>query len=506
VLKRVLVANRGEIAVRVIRTCREMGIETVGVYSKPDRNALHIVYANRAYELPGVTAAETYLNIPLLLDIAKKSGCDSVHPGYGFLAENADFASACRDAGIIFIGPSPESIIALGHKVQAKRTMASVGIPVIPGSEKALFKAEEAEEEAARVGYPILLKAAAGGGGRGMRVVNAKADLAKSFRSAQSEAKAAFGSDEIFIERYIANPKHIEFQILADKRGNTVHLGERECSIQRRYQKLIEEAPSAALTPEMRAEMGAMAVKAARAANYENAGTVEFLLDGDKYYFMEMNTRLQVEHPVTEMITATDLVKGQILIAGDEPLPLKQEDVLIRGWSFEARINAEDPLRDFAPSYGKINRYLPPMGNGVRVDSAAYEGYTIPMEYDSLAGKLIVFGRDREIAVQKMIRALDEFIITGVKTTIPFHRLVFEHPVFLAGTHTTRFVEDEYNPTKLKEILSRPREQETVKRVAIAAALAYYLERSKIITSSGGDRAVASNWERVNRLRDATYL
>jgi len=505
-LKRVLVANRGEIAVRVIRTCREMDIETVGIYSKPDRNALHIVLANWAYELPGTSAAETYLNIPLLIDIAKRSGCDSVHPGYGFLAENAEFARACRDNKIIFIGPSPESIIALGHKVQAKRTMAAVGIPVIPGSEKGLFKLEDAGGEATRVGYPILLKAAAGGGGRGMRVVNNKGELAKAFRAAQSEAKASFGSDELFIERYVANPKHIEFQILADKHGNTVHFGERECSIQRRHQKLIEEAPSPALTPKLREEMGAMAVKAARAANYENAGTVEFLLDGDKYYFMEMNTRLQVEHPVTEMITATDMVKGQILIAGDEPLPLKQEEVLIRGWSFEARINAEDPLRDFAPSYGKINRYLPPMGNGVRIDSAAYEGYTIPMEYDSLTAKLIVFGRDRQIAIQKMIRALDEFFITGVKTTIPFHRLVFEHPVFLAGTHTTRFVEDEYNPTKLKEILSRPHEVETTKRVAIAAALAYYLERSKIITASEGDRSSASPWEHINRLRDTSYI
>lgn len=506
--KRILVANRGEIAMRILRSCREMGIESVAVYSDADANALHIVNADYAERLRGVSPAETYLNIDKILDVCLKYGVDALHPGYGFLAENPDFAQACLDNGVVFIGPTPQAIRDLGNKVKAKDIARSAGVPVVPGTDGPVGSVDEALAFAGDAGYPLMLKAAAGGGGRGMRIVRNAEELPRLLQSAMNEAKGAFGSDEIFIERFIERPKHIEFQILADEHGNVIHLGERDCSIQRRHQKLIEEAPSPALTPELRAEMGAVAVKVAQAANYTNAGTVEFLLEeSGRYYFMEMNTRLQVEHPVTEMVTLIDLVRAQIHIATGEPLHLRQEDVVLRGWSMEVRINAEDPLRGFLPAVGKLNRYIPPAGGGVRLDSCAYEGYTIPREYDSMVAKLITFGRDREIAIAKMRRALQEFIITGVRTTIPFHRFVFEHPAFTSGAFHTGFVEEQFNDAQVAALLRTTDAQDSGEQVALAAALFYYLERTEVIASNKQeDTESGRQWQLVNRIRNSDYL
>jgi acetyl-CoA carboxylase biotin carboxylase subunit len=506
--KRLLVANRGEIAVRIIRTCREMGIESVAVYSDADTNALHIVLADFAERLRGAAPADTYLHIGKLIDVCKKHHVDALHPGYGFLAENPVFAQACLDNGIAFVGPSPQAILDLGNKLKAKEIARSAGVPVVPGMDHAVRSAEEAQAFAAEAGFPLMLKAAAGGGGRGMRIVHGADELPRLLQSAQNEARGAFGSDEIFIERYIEHPKHIEFQVLADQHGHCIHLCERDCSIQRRHQKLIEEAPSPALTPELREEMGATAVALAKAAGYSNAGTVEFLLDGQgRYYFMEMNTRLQVEHPVTEMVTFIDLVRAQIHIAAGDPLHIKQEDVVLRGWSMEARINAEDPLRGFLPALGKLNRYIPPAGGGVRLDSCAYEGYTIPQEYDSLVAKLVTFGRDRKRAIAKMRRALHEFIVTGVRTTIPFHRFVFEHPVFVSGAFHTGFVEEHFNDAQVASLLRSLGEQDSQERVALAAALFYFLERTESIASNQlEDREAGRRWQVVSRLRSSDYL
>jgi acetyl-CoA carboxylase biotin carboxylase subunit len=506
--KRILVANRGEIALRVIRTCREMGIETVAVYSPADANALHIVHSDYAENLVGTTAAETYLNIEQIVDVALRFGCDAVHPGYGFLSENPDFAQACADEGVVFIGPSPQAILDLGNKVKAKEIARSIGAPLIPGTEGAVRDAAEALAFAEGAGLPLILKAAGGGGGRGMRVVRSLDDLPKLLASAQNEARSAFGNDEVFIERYVERPKHIEFQVLADQHGNVVHLGERDCSIQRRYQKLIEEAPSPFMTPELRERMGGVAVALARAANYTNAGTVEFLLDeGGRFYFMEMNTRLQVEHPVTEQVTFIDLVRQQIRIAAGEELDIKQEDVQIRGHSFEVRINAEDALRGFMPALGRINRWIPPAGAGVRMDSCAYEGYNIPSLYDSMVGKLITYGRDRQQAIQKMRRALDEFIVTGVSTTIPFHKYVFDHPDFVQGNFHTGFVEEHFSDAQITKMLRSVAEQENVEHIALAAALQYYIDKTDLLSSnSAGDREGGHRWSVVHRLGATSFL
>jgi acetyl-CoA carboxylase biotin carboxylase subunit len=506
--KRVLVANRGEIAIRIIRTCSEMGIESVALYSDPDYNALHIVLADFAERLKGEAPADTYLNIEKIIDACKKYKVDALHPGYGFLAENADFSQACVDNGIKFIGPGPKAIRELGNKIQAKEYAKQAGTPTVPGTEGSLTTVEEAVAFAEKAGFPLMLKAAAGGGGRGMRVVRDMESMPKLFKSCQNEAKGAFGSDEIFIERFIENPKHIEFQILADQHGNCIHLGERDCSVQRRHQKLIEEAPSPALTEEMRQEIGATAVALAKAAGYENAGTVEFLLEpSGKYYFMEMNTRLQVEHPVTEMVTFIDLVQQQMKIAAGEPLDIAQDDVQIRGWSFEARINAEDPLKGFVPALGTLNRYIPPAGGGVRLDSCAYEGYTIPSQYDSMVAKLITFGRNREKAAEKMVRALDEYIVTGVKTTIPFHRYVFNHPVFLEGDFNTSFIENYFSDKQIKEMMRGTEEEQTVERIALAAALKYFVERTSLYASNKALEEEASlRWQLVNRLASTSYI
>ncbi len=440
--KKILIANRGEIAVRIIRACREMDISTVAVYSQADKDSLHVRWADEAYCIGPPPAAQSYLNFSNIISAALISGAEAIHPGYGFLAENASFAEICLASGITFIGPPPAAIQKMGDKALARKTMIAAGVPVVPGSEGVVGDFTKAAKIARDIGYPVIIKASAGGGGRGMRVVHNEAELEKAFSTAQAEARSAFGSGEVYIEKYIEEPRHIEFQVLGDSYGHIIHLGERDCSVQRRNQKVVEEAPSAALTPELREKMGEVAVKAARAAGYYSAGTVEFLLDKHyNFYFMEMNTRIQVEHPVTELVTGIDLIKEQIRIAAGEKLALAQEDVVIRGHAIECRINSEDPSKNFMPVPGKIVAYLPPGGPGVRVDSAVYEGYVIPPFYDSMIGKLIVWGKDREEAIARMQRALQEFVIEGVPTTIPFHLKVLNNAFFRSGEVYTNFIQ-----------------------------------------------------------------
>jgi acetyl-CoA carboxylase, biotin carboxylase subunit len=439
---KILIANRGEIALRIIRTCGEMGIGTVAVHSTIDRKALHVQLADEAVCIGEPIGSKSYLNIPNIISAALTRNAIAIHPGYGFLAENARFAEICADHHLTFIGPSPAAMRAMGDKSTAKETMKRVGVPTVPGSEGLLADAEEALKIAGEIGYPVMLKATAGGGGRGMRLVHEEADLVRLYHAAQGEAEAAFGNGGVYVEKFIECPRHIEFQILADNYGNVIHLGERDCSIQRRHQKLLEEAPSPALTPELRQKMGAAAIAAAKSIDYAGVGTVEFLLDkhGD-FYFMEMNTRIQVEHPVTEMITGLDLIAEQIKVAQGEKLSLTQEQVVFKGHSIECRVNAEDPDRNFRPSPGKITGYLAPGGPGVRIDSHVYTDYEIPPFYDSLIGKLIVWGVDRDTAIRRMRRALREYAITGVPTTLDFHQRILEHPAFIKGEVYTNFVE-----------------------------------------------------------------
>ncbi|MFC4078224.1 acetyl-CoA carboxylase biotin carboxylase subunit [Salinithrix halophila] len=440
--KKVLVANRGEIAVRVIRACRELGIETVAVYSEADREALHVKLADEAFCVGPASSRESYLNMTNLMSVATLVEADAIHPGYGFLAENADFAELCAACNITFIGPSPEAIIKMGDKTTARDTMKEAGVPVVPGTEGVIEDVDVALDTAGKIGYPVIVKATAGGGGKGMRVVHTEDELKRAIRMAQQEAEANFGNPGVYMEKYLIEPRHIEIQVLADQAGNTIHLGERDCSIQRRYQKLIEEAPSPALDPELRNRMGKAAVAAAEAVGYTGAGTVEFLLDKKgNFYFMEMNTRIQVEHPVTELVTGVDLVKEQLLVAAGHPLSVSQEDIEIDGWSIECRINAEDPNRKFMPTPGTIQFYLPPGGVGVRVDSAAYPGYKIPPFYDSMIAKLIVWGKDREEAIRRMQRALSEFAVEGVSTTIPFHMKLLSNRKFREGDFHIQFLE-----------------------------------------------------------------
>lgn len=440
---KILIANRGEIALRIIHSCEEMGIATVAVHSTIDRNSLHVKLADESVCIGPPPSNKSYLNIPNIIAAALTRGAEAIHPGYGFLAENARFAQICADHKIQFIGPSPEAIMAMGDKATAKKTMQQAGVPTIPGSKGLVTDEAEAASIAAAIGYPVIIKATAGGGGRGMRLVRNESELPSLLKAAQGEAEAAFGNPGVYIEKYIELPRHIEFQILADSYGNVVHLGERECSIQRRHQKLLEEAPSPFLTPELRQKMGEAAVKAAKSINYVGAGTVEFLVDKHgNFYFMEMNTRIQVEHPVTEMITGIDIVREQIAIAQGEKLSFRQEDIQLRGHAIECRINAEDPDHDFRPHPGKILAYLPPGGPGVRMDSHIYPDYEIPPYYDSLIGKLIVWGENRDMAIRRMRRALRECAITGVPTTIKFHQKVLNHPEFIAGNVYTNFVEE----------------------------------------------------------------
>ncbi len=442
-LKKILIANRGEIAVRIIRACKELGIETVAVYSEADGEALHVQMADEAICIGPKQSQDSYLNMANIISAATLTGCDGIHPGYGFLAENENFANLVKECQLTFIGPSAEAIGKMGTKDVARETMRQAGVPIVPGSDGIVEDIDEAKNVASEIGYPVIIKATAGGGGKGIRVAYNEEELIKGINITQQEALTAFGNPGVYLEKYIEDFRHVEIQVLADNFGNVIHLGERDCTVQRRLQKLIEEAPSPALNDEIRNKMGEAAVKAAKAVNYTGAGTIEFIFDyrNKQFYFMEMNTRIQVEHPVTELITGVDLIKEQIRIASGEPLSVKQEDVTFNGWSIECRINAENPEKNFMPSPGKINVYLVPGGLGVRVDSACYQGYTIPPYYDSMVAKLIVHAPTRNEAIDRMQRALDEFVIDGVHTTIPFHQKVLQHPAFVSGEFNTKFLE-----------------------------------------------------------------
>jgi len=499
--KKILIANRGEIAVRVIRACHEMGIAAVAVYSDVDRAALHVRKADEAYPIGAAAAAESYLNIGKILEVARQSGAEAIHPGYGFLSENARFAEACVDAGVKFIGPTAAAMNAMGSKTRARQAMERAGVPFVPGTSRGLESIEEAEEVAARIGYPVMLKAAAGGGGKGMRLVPTPDQLKSSLEAARSEAERSFGDSEVYIEKAIVNPRHIEMQILADEHGNTLYLGERECSLQRRHQKVLEEAPSPIVDAEMRRRMGEVAVRVARAANYTNAGTVEFLVDPQKnFYFLEMNTRLQVEHPVTELVTGLDLVHLQIRIAAGEKLQLRQEDVSIRGHAMECRIYAEDPDNNYFPSPGKITLLLAPSGPGIRRDSGMYEGWSVPMDYDPLLAKLIGYGSDREQAIARLTRALGEYFVGGIKTNISLFRRILADADFRAANLDTGF---------LDRMLRRKDDQQVdpqaVQVAAIAAGIFAVLggaaaaagERAN--DTSAGKSVIASNWKNASR-------
>jgi len=440
-IEKILIANRGEIAVRIIRACREMGIETVAVYSEADREALHTQLADEAICIGPAASADSYLNMERILSAAMVTGADAIHPGFGFLSENSKFAQLCETCGLIFIGPSSEVIWKLGNKSVAKQTMIEAKVPVIPGNSKSVYTVEEGLKHAEEAGYPVMIKAALGGGGKGMRTAHSPEEFENSFLTAQTEARNAFGDEAMYIEHFVENPRHIEFQILADHYGNVVHLGERDCSIQRHHQKLIEESPSPALTDKLRRKMGEAAVKAAKAAGYTNAGTIEFLLEKNgSFYFMEMNTRIQVEHPVTEWVTGIDLVKEQIRIASGEKLLFSQEDITLTGHAIECRINAEDPAKNFRPSPGMITDLYLPGGKGVRMDTAIYSGYTIPPYYDSMLAKLIVHGKNREEAILKMRSALGEVIIEGVKTNVDYQYEILHHPDFVSGDTDIEFI------------------------------------------------------------------
>ncbi|PAQ16297.1 acetyl-CoA carboxylase biotin carboxylase subunit [Bacillaceae bacterium SAOS 7] len=442
-IKKLLIANRGEIAVRIIRACKELDVETVAVYSEADKEALHVQLADEAFCIGPTASKDSYLNFTNIISVAKLTNCDAIHPGYGFLAENADFAELCRECNIIFVGPSPEAITQMGTKDVARDTMEKAGVPIVPGSDGIIPSIEEGMSIAEGIGYPVIIKATAGGGGKGIRVARDEEELVKGINMTQQEAATAFGNPGVYLEKFIEDFRHVEIQVLADTHGNVIHLGERDCTIQRRMQKLLEETPSPALDAEIREEMGNAAVKAAKAVDYTGAGTVEFIYDYNhkQFYFMEMNTRIQVEHPVTEMVTGVDLIKEQIRVASGEELTLTQQEVEFNGWSIECRINAENPEKNFMPSPGRITVYMPPGGFGVRVDSAAYPGYMIPPFYDSMIAKLITFGSTREEAIARMKRALSEFVIEGVHTTIPFHLQLLDHEKFVEGEFNTKFLE-----------------------------------------------------------------
>jgi acetyl-CoA carboxylase biotin carboxylase subunit len=467
-MQKVLIANRGEIALRIMKTLKKMGIQTVAIYSEADRNAPHTLFADESICIGPPASSSSYLQMDKIIASAISVGAEGIHPGYGFLSENAFFAEKVENSGLTFIGPRPSSIEIMGSKLAAKETVAAYGIPLVPGTKEAITDIEEGKKIAHQIGYPILIKASAGGGGKGMRTVERDADFEESFQRAQSEAKASFGDDAVFIEKYVASPRHIEVQILSDTQGNHLYLFERECSIQRRHQKVVEEAPSSVLTPSLREAMGIAAVKVAESCNYRGAGTVEFLLDDSmNFYFLEMNTRLQVEHPVTEMITGLDLVEWQIRIARGEPLPMKQEDLSINGHSIELRVYAEDPYENFLPSIGTLEKFIEPNGEGIRVDSGYYQGMQIPIYYDPMISKLIVHGKTREAAIQKMKEAIVQYEITGCKNTLDFGRFVMEHPAFVSGKFDTHFVSAYFSPKNLEINKSENRK--------IAALMAAYL-------------------------------
>ena len=469
VINKLLVANRGEIALRIMRTAREMDIKTVAIFSEADRNALHVRYADEAVCVGPAPSAESYLRADAIIDVCRQLNVDAIHPGYGFLSENAHFAQMVRDAGLIFVGPSPEAIEVMGSKLAAKAAVAAYNIPMVPGTPSAITDRAEAKLISARIGYPVLIKASAGGGGKGMRVVENDAEFDEQMDRAVSEAISAFGDGSVFIEKYVTSPRHVEIQVLGDQHGNIIHLFERECSVQRRHQKVVEEAPSAILTPEIREAMGQAAVNVARACGYYGAGTVEFIVnDNLDFYFLEMNTRLQVEHPVTEQITGVDLVRQMIYIAEGKPLTIRQEDLHIKGHAIEVRVYAEDPANNFLPDVGTLDTYVRPQGNGVRVDDGFEQGMAIPIYYDPMIAKLVTYGDTRAEAIQKMIRAIDEYQISGVQTTLPFGRFVMEHDAFRSGQFDTGFVSKYFTPDKLTSV---PDETEN----ELAAVLAAYL-------------------------------
>lgn len=464
-IKKILVANRGEIALRVMQSCKDLGIETVAVYSRPDAYAPHVMFADESVFVGEAASSESYLVIDKIIDAVKTTGADAVHPGYGFLSENAEFARRCKEEGIIFIGPEPKAISLMGDKTEARKLVTSAGIPTPPGLKSELKDIEEASRVADDIGFPILIKAAAGGGGKGMRIVHKKEEFESSIKAAKSEARNSFGDDRVYIEKYLEEPRHVEFQIIADTHGNTLHVFDRECSVQRRHQKVIEEAPCALLTDELRAEMAEAAIKAAEAVDYVGAGTIEFLVDKHlNFYFLEMNTRLQVEHPVTEMISGVDLVATQILVAEGKELPFKQEDLSINGHAIECRIYAEDPADNFLPSTGLLEKHRIPSGTGIRVDAGVEEGQEITINYDPMISKLSVHGPDRDTARKRMLRALDEYEIAGCKTTIPFCTYTLEHPAFIEAKYDTHFVPDHFDPAKMQP-------EQKAETVALAATL-----------------------------------
>jgi acetyl-CoA carboxylase biotin carboxylase subunit len=496
-MKKILIANRGEIAIRVMRSAREMGIATVAVFSEADRNALHVRYADEAVCIGPAASSQSYLVMERILEAARQTGADAIHPGYGFLSENAAFADLVKASGIIFIGPSGDSMRKMGSKLAAKATAEAHNIPLVPGTAKALESVEEGMRVAEKIGFPVLIKASAGGGGKGMRIVHAAVEFEEQMRLAVSEATSSFGDGAVFIERYVGSPRHIEIQVLGDTHGNVVHLFERECSVQRRHQKVVEEAPSSVLTPQLRAEMGRCAVEVAKACNYVGAGTVEFLLDERlNFYFLEMNTRLQVEHPVTEYITGLDLVKEQIKVARGERLSFRQEDLKILGHAIEIRVYAEDPADNFLPDIGRLSTYRIPQGPGIRVDDAYEEGMDIPIYYDPMIAKLIAYGSDRSEAIERMKRAIEDYHITGVKTTLPFCHFVMRHEAFVSGKFDTHFVKNHYTP----DMLHRAEPDEEM----IAALLAVRSIRNNSIprNSTSGEQGKVSRWK-SNRLRSA---
>ena len=489
--KKILIANRGEIAVRVIRACHEMGIAAVVVYSEVDRAALHVRKADEAYPIGAPAASESYLNIPKILDVAKRSGADALHPGYGFLSENAKFAQACADAGVKFIGPTPAAMGAMGSKTRARQAMEQAGVPFVPGTSRGVESFAEAEKVAAKIGYPVMLKAAAGGGGKGMRLVHGSEQLKSSLESARSEAERSFGDSEVYIEKVIVNPRHIEMQVLADEYGNTVYLGERECSLQRRHQKVLEEAPSPIVDADMRSRMGKVAVRVAQTAAYTNAGTVEFLVDQQKnFYFLEMNTRLQVEHPVTELITGVDLVHLQIRIAAGEKLPFHQDEIQVRGHAIECRIYAEDPDNNYFPSPGKISLLLQPEGPGIRIDNGMYEGWNVPIDYDPLLAKLIGYGSDRDQAIARLTRALNEYFVGGIKTNISLFRRILGDGDFRAAKLDTEF---------LDRMLKRSEDRSEDSRAEAVAAIAAGMFAALASSEAGKDGSVAAHGSAVSR-------
>lgn len=494
--KKVLVANRGEIAVRIIRACRELGIETVAVYSEADRRALHVRYADEAYLLGPAPSRESYLRADKIIDIARMCGADAVHPGYGFLAERDDFAQACADAGIAFIGPKASSISAMGDKAEARATVIKAGVPVVPGTEDVgNLTDEELLRNASQIGFPLLIKATAGGGGKGMREVRSLEEMPALLQSARREAEAAFGDGNVYLEKLVEGARHIEVQILADMHGNVIHLGERECSLQRRHQKLLEEAPSAAVDDELREAIGSVAVKAAKAVDYVNAGTIEFLLDKDKnFYFLEMNTRLQVEHPVTEMVTGVDIVKEQIRVARGRTLSYKQEEIKINGHAIECRINAEDPYNNFLPSTGRITHSLLPTGPGVRVDTGVYPGFEITPFYDPLIAKLIVWGETRAQAILRMRRALEEYRVVGVRTNIPFHQTLMDSHRFMGGQYDTRFVEERFSMDDAGD-----GKDAFAQTAAILATLVAHRQTERSANIVNRNARDTSNWKWVGR-------